>query len=367
VRCPEGSSTKQAGSFDASACLCAAHRYDSVRLGTIWGHPEGFNDSLSRKVMAASKRDIEASLRCVGCSAEDSFMTCAVDKHGVIGNDPVIAAGFAELRLLGAEPDTQNGSDSNSSARLFNSSARHFFACPFGEAACPQVPLGQGAAGCSEAFHGLLCAECTGGYAQTGRGCAKCDSGESAKFLVVVSLAVLVGGLLAWKIANCSSTRMAGIVLWLGVLQRIWPRISQSLNIFVGNYQIVSKIPLIAGLPFPTPFHEICEAIGDVVSGAMELLPAVACTLGGSFGRRLLFKVTTPVLLLGLIFIVYRVRVFLLIHHRMPIQDGTRRAWKEKVARALVRSSLMHTGASWGFAMIYLLYPSTSAAGLVFC
>ena len=148
------------------------------------------------------------------------------------------------------------------------------------------------------------------------------------------------------------------------MLQRIWPRISQSLNIFIGNYQIVSKIPLIAGIAFPAPFRQICEFIGDVVSGAIEQLPAVACTLGGSFGKRLLFKVAIPVLLLGLIFIVYRVRVFLLVRHRMPIQDGMRRAWKEKVARALVRSSLMHTGGSWGFAIIYLVYPSTSAGRL---
>ena len=214
LRCPEGSSTKNSSSSDASDCLCAAYRYDSVRLGIIWGHPGGFNDSLTRKVMAASKRDIEASLRCVGCSDEGSFMTCAVDERGVIGDDPIVAAGFAELRLQlrGAEFDAQGDGDSDSSARYFNSSARHFFACPFGEAACPRVSLGQNATGCSEAFHGLLCSECTDGFAQTGRGCVKCDSGEMSKLLVGILLAVIVGGLLAWKVVNRARSSFGDVV-----------------------------------------------------------------------------------------------------------------------------------------------------------
>ena len=166
----------------------------------------------------------------------------------------------------------------------------------------------------------------------------------------------------AWKLVNCDSTRMSSIVLWIGVIQRVWPRMSQSLNIFVANYQIVSSIPIMSGIKFPEPFTTISDSIGDVISGAVELLPSIACTAGGSFGRRLLFKVMMPVVLLIVIFIVHRCRIWHLVHNKMPIDETVMNTLRAKLARALVRSHYVHTSGSWAFAVIYITYPSTSAA-----
>ena len=50
-------------------------------------------------------------------------------------------------------------------------------------------------------------------------------------------------------------------------------------------------------------------------------------------------------------------------NRRMPIDAGmVKKAWRIKVARALVRNQLEHARASWAFTVVYLLYPSTSAA-----
>lgn len=83
---------------------------------------------------------------------------------------------------------------------------------------------------------------------------------------------VLLGGAAwaMWRIVDCDNKWSAALVLWLAVLQarlaasshrpsrgesdraadpgrpplpqRVWPRVNQSLNIFVSNYQIVSKV-----------------------------------------------------------------------------------------------------------------------------
>ena len=44
----------------------------------------------------------------------------------------------------------------------------------------------------------------------------------------------------------------------------------QSMNIFAGNYQILSRLPFLTGIDFPEPFVSICGTIGDIVDGAVR-------------------------------------------------------------------------------------------------
>ena len=56
LQCPSGMTTSAAGSHDASACVCAASKYDSARLAALWLHPGGFNDSRTTDVRELDPR-----------------------------------------------------------------------------------------------------------------------------------------------------------------------------------------------------------------------------------------------------------------------------------------------------------------------
>jgi hypothetical protein len=163
-----------------------------------------------------------------------------------------------------------------------------------------------------------------------------------------------------WWLVQCDGSRgglIAGAILWAGVAQRVWPRLKQSLAIFASNYQIVSSLPFALDVDVPSPFAEVLSAIGGFVDGAADEIPSVACTLGGSFRNRLIFKACCPIVLLALCQVVHGLRVWHLAARRMPIRGAVPKPWRIKVARALIRSELRQSKATWDFAIIYLLYP----------
>lgn len=351
LSCPEeGMTTMKTGCADVHACVCPAGTYNSEKVGVLRGHPFNYGDSMAEALMKSSLRDIVSGRRCVRCSHKD-LMTCLTDSHGVAGLDPVIAAGYAEMRHdFGAHNGT-----------------RQLFKCSFGKNVCQQTHLGLldglnvSASNCSEGYHGVLCSDCEESFAWTPTGCVRCDGSDGLRVAAFMVSAVVITVAVVWKLVSCRSTRMQSLVLWAGVLQRIWPRLSQTGAIFVANYQIVSYLSDITGLSLPEPFQSICAAIGSVVNCAFESLPSVACLIGGGFGRRLLVKIMTPLFLLVVIGIVHRCRIYHLLTHTMPF-DKTIKNWRVKLARALSRSQILHSSSSWAFACVYLLYPSTTSA-----
>jgi hypothetical protein len=128
--------------------------------------------------------------------------------------------------------------------------------------------------------------------------------------------------------------------------------------------QIVGRLPKITRVDFPEPFAFICQAIADVIDGALEQIPMIACSFGGGFTRRLAFKVSvTPVLILVIV-VVHKIRIWHLVNRKMPISSTAKitTSWRVKLHRAMHRGHMIHTSAGCTFAVyIYLLYPSTSA------
>jgi hypothetical protein len=354
-RCPEiAMTTALPGAASVESCQCVEGKYDAARLGVVYGHPSNFGDGSHARLMADSADDIEGERRCIACpTSYRDFAACAANSTAQrIGGALTVQAGYAELNIAAA-----NGS-------------RHFFRCPFGDKACPEAPLGPmvpGAApNCSEGYTGVLCAACTATHAQTKRGCVDCGGGDgSANTVMFVAGGLLLLGALAalmsWLV-RCESRHIAGLVLWLAVAQRIWPRVKQSLAIFASNYQIVSQLPFVIDVDMPSPFKEVLQSIGGVVDGTIDAIPSVACTVGGSFRNRLILKALIPLVLLGLCRAVHMVRVWHLVRRRMPIATGVKKPWRVKIARALIRNQLIYTKSSWDFAIIYLLYPTVSNA-----
>lgn len=165
-----------------------------------------------------------------------------------------------------------------------------------------------------------------------------------------------------WRVVKCDKTSTAGLILWIGVLQRVWPRIKQALNILLSNYQITSRITSFVLVEFLFPFSTIVHAIASVANAAFDEIPSVACMGGGGFFSRLVIKVSLPAVLLLCVEVSHRARTWNLVHRRMPISPSMRRGWRIKIGRALIRSRFAVDRASWALAIIYLLYPSTSSA-----
>ena len=91
------------------------------------------------------------------------------------------------------------------------------------------------------AYEGPLCASCAVGYTTTSEGeCTAClkDGGKVLLMFFGVLLCLAVVGYIYFRFCaagkGCSGI---GILLCLGVFERIWPRLRQGFNIFVSNYQ----------------------------------------------------------------------------------------------------------------------------------
>eukprot|EP01052_Picozoa_sp_SAG31_P026826 SAG31_NODE_2459_length_5660_cov_13.094947_3_plen_275_part_00 len=273
--------------------------------------------------MADAASDIDKGRRCIPCIGSGIFMDCPLK------GPTQLAPGWAELNI-----DVPNGT-------------RHFYECPFGKKACSPVTslaltlFNTNFSSCMPGYTGLLCGACEAGYSQAASGCVSCKRSDSFFLAMFGAILLCVLCIWSWTSVRCNGAKTAGVILWLGVLQRLWPRLSQSLSIFIANFQIISCIPFVTGVKFPSPIGQYIDAIGGFVNGAIDAIPAVACAVGGSFIRRLLLKCLTPVAITVVALIVHFIRVWHLNHFRMPILDDQsvdpRKTWRAKIARALVR------------------------------
>jgi hypothetical protein len=367
------------GASSIDACLCLENTYDRIKLGVVYGHPDNFNDSASQVVMAASTGEILLESQCVVCPRSDTFISCAPrnasERLGVV---PLVQAGYAEFWGLPSGTDATNGH-------------RHFFSCPFGKKACRSIRIDDESSNCEEGYRGTLCQQCTDVYAQTRRGCVPCEgSVESLLLTCGIVLFVSASVALVWRYVDCESERATPLVLAGAVTQRVWPRVSQGLNVFVGHYQvrmiriyiciyiytrlllltpltnasqIVSLLPFLTGMDFPEPFASIRETIGDTTDGGIDVLPSIACSFGGSFTRRLVLKSLAPLLGVTVVGLAHRIRVWHLVNRKMTISSTVTpsKSWRVKLHRSMLRGRYRHTSAGWAFAVLYLLYPSTTA------
>ena len=373
-----GMTTRGPGSKNASACVCLSGKYDRTIVGAVvYGHPSSYNDTSSRALMDASGVDIDEKAICIQCPADSKFIQCeGVAANGsVVAGEAVISAGFAELNLNHSN-HSNHSNLSNSSLRrralrlVTNQSDvlanRHFFKCAFGKTACKSFSVS--AAGetleptCEYGYTGLLCGECMAGFALSAKGCIECDATDTVWFLVGYAMAAAVAAYFVLHVilTNCSEATRNGVLLCLGVTQRIWPRLNQSLKLFIANIQIISRFPVNLGIELPGFLKTVLDVLSEIVDGAAEALPGVACAVGGTFPRRLMFKVALPAGLLFGILVSYYVRVFLLKYYYMPIRYSAGKSFKAKITRAVVRMHLRESCCNWAFAIVYLLYPSTS-------
>ena len=140
TQCPESSSTQETGASSIDACLCVENKYNSIRLGTIYGHPDNFNDSASRFLMAASMDEILLGAQCVTGPVSEKFIDCAPRNASErLGEMPLVQTGYAEFGTsIGS---VRSGANSTNGSRIF-------FSCPFHQKACRSIRIHDNSSNC---------------------------------------------------------------------------------------------------------------------------------------------------------------------------------------------------------------------------
>ena len=80
---------------------------------------------------------------------------------------------------------------------------------------------------------------------------------------------------------------------------------------------------MLTGVQFPAPLSDVIDVFASVADVAIDSVPSVACTLGGSFLRRLIIRVSIPFVLLVFIAAAYKFRICILVARQVPIH-GTK-------------------------------------------
>ena len=144
-----------------------------------------------------------------------------------------------------------------------------------------------------------LCATCDEGYTRRGRECSPCDEmqGGSIAIVVVMVLALIFGVLSTMRLRSCAYHFQVGAAL----LRLMWPRINQSANLLITNYQILSGLPGRVRISFPAGITTVLRAMTTLVSIDILNLPGLSCLVGSSFYIKFLSNMLTPfVIVVGL-------------------------------------------------------------------
>ena len=264
-----------------ACCDCPVNYYSPQLFGALSCHYNNFEDN-NRGLYANSGIDSnDISRVCAKCDDECLECTGAVDE--AFGS-PTFGSPIVTLKngwslpiefLLKDQEKSGEVSRSQNGATNPDSFHQDFLKCSVREAGCTFMPGATGTAvmpfvvagntsmsasysvaditkpRCpgdpdvtdrdEPAYEGPLCASCAVGYTTTSEGeCTAClkDGGKVLLMFFGVLLCLAVVGYIYFRFCaagkGCSGI---GILLCLGVFERIWPRLRQGFNIFVSNYQ----------------------------------------------------------------------------------------------------------------------------------
>jgi hypothetical protein len=213
--------------------------------------------------------------------------------------------------------------------------------------------------------HSALCAICSESFVRDpqDRSCSNCGavSLSGAVSMCLLTVVVVLGAVGSY----CSHQQQVG--LWVAILRLAWPRFKQSLAIIVTNFQILANVGESTGVTFPAFFASFTNAISTVVNLDIFGLPGLSCLLGGSYYRKFISKMLMPVILVMVAKFACRLHLQRIRTKRMPIPADLSPSvtYKMKLNRSIVTGNLVSSYSSLLFAIVYLLYPSTSKAVFV--
>lgn len=166
------------------------------------------------------------------------------------------------------------------------------FKCESGACLAFRLSNDSAAANCKDALRqGPLCTRCKDMYTKTNDGqCKPCHGFDDPKtvwsLVAVASSIVLLP--FAWKFLR-ESIRDE-VTLFFGTAERSWPRLRQSLNILIANYQISRRIAGNSGIEWGPGFQAFYDKVGAIAELDFLQLPGVSCLSGNSFYARWITK-----------------------------------------------------------------------------
>ena len=268
---------------DGKSCVCADGYYDSS-LGVVQCFYKEF----------AEDATLPSSFRCKRCGSvadRTNCLTCA------LGN-VTLAAGFALSPASGV-----------GGVNVFRA-----FACasntsyPGSEilsqrekSASGKLMLKAGASsGCPAGSSGPLCGVCakefTGSANEPCVACKEAKNGASS-FISFLIFGVLVGGIVFSMMHSASAERAA-----LGGAKKL-KEVQGMLRIAVGNYQVISMMPTVFKIDYPSGFENVIKVLRVL---SLDILKAFSldCSFNLSYFDKYLFVMLTPLLLVAIIFAI---------------------------------------------------------------
>ena len=160
------------------------------------------------------------------------------------------------------------------------------FTCPrdgscLGNLSIADVLAGQDrkcATGYVDASSVPFCSACMDRYSMDNNECSRCDTVRSNSVLVLSLMAgaLVVGVLGSLRLRFCSHHFQVVAAL----LRLMWPRLSQSVNLIITNYQILSGLPQRIRIPFPEGITRFLKAMTTLINIDVLNLPGLACFVG---------------------------------------------------------------------------------------
>ena len=138
-----------------------------------------------------------------------------------------------------------------------------------------------------------LCTRCADMYTKTGDGeCKQChgdfDDPKTVWSLLFVGLCIVLVPFV-WKCCLSKSIKDK-VTLFLGTAERSWPRLRQSLNILIANYQISRRIAKNSGIEWGPAMQAFYERLGALSELDFLQLPGISCLTGNTFYARWVTK-----------------------------------------------------------------------------
>jgi hypothetical protein len=235
--------------------------------------------------------------------------------------------------------------------------------------------------------YGPLCSVCEDSYIKTPGGCEECGQWSWGELILILLLLVMV---LSWKLL--SRQIKDNIALNLQTAERSWPRIRQSFNILVTNWQISSKIAQNTDIDWPPQVVRFYETVGAWVDLDVLSIPGLDCVTTNNYYARWTAKICLMPAIGLLIFAWY---TFLRLSATQKVKHASAEAKETRASQGKLNHNEGHLAkveehldtlsrklkasveigvlrsrySGICFMFVYLLYPGTAAAAfqMLYC
>jgi len=296
---PKCDRSQQCGNFQEvvnGQCTCKPGYYDTSN-----GRVVCFEHGFSGEAVSATK-DVLTCQRC-GDAAQRTWCFRCPDRGKVTLEAGYALSGESLEPVAGAESFTEQ--NKTTARRLYFA-----FACA-SNTTCPASSVAResqvgaegklllrarAGSGCPAGSRGPLCGVCSEGYTGgANRPCVECKKakGGAASLVALLMLCALLGGV-ALSMRSTKAERAA-----LGTAKKL-KDVQSMLRIAVGNYQVISMMPTVFKIDYPSGFETVVNVLRVLSLDILKVF-SLDCTFDLTYFDKYLLMMLTPFALILLI------------------------------------------------------------------